>query len=64
MAAADAAWLHMDRPTNRMLIVSVLMRGRRRPPGGPHWQDYDDFDLSLHVHRSALPAPGRRPARW
>jgi diacylglycerol O-acyltransferase len=86
MAAADAAWLHMDRPTNRMIIVSVLMleapldmrrlrriverrlvarypRFRQRvvgggPLGGPHWQDDDDFDLSLHVHRIALPAPG------
>src|SRR3954454_19170439 len=25
MTAADAAWLHMDRPTNRMIIVSVLL---------------------------------------
>ncbi len=28
--------------------------------GGPHWEDADDFDLDLHVHHVALPAPGGR----
>src|SRR6185369_11095481 len=86
MAAADAAWLHMDRPTNRMIIVSVLIleapldaaRLRRlvarrlvarfprfrqrvaagRPLGGARWEEDPDFDLGLHLHRVALPAPG------
>ncbi len=90
MASADAAWLHMDRPTNRMIIVSVLIleapldvvrlrrllerrlvarfpRFRQRvvgsgPLGAPHWQDDPDFDLGLHLHRVALPAPGDEAA--
>jgi diacylglycerol O-acyltransferase / wax synthase len=28
--------------------------------GGPHWEDDEDFDLDLHVHHIALPAPGGR----
>ncbi|HEX4806140.1 MAG TPA: wax ester/triacylglycerol synthase family O-acyltransferase [Conexibacter sp.] len=28
--------------------------------GGPRWEDADDFDLDLHVHHVALPAPGGR----
>src|SRR6185369_12453933 len=90
MAAADAAWLHMDRPTNRMIIVSVLIleapldaaRLRRlvarrlvarfprfrqrvaagRPLGGARWEEDPDFDLGLHLHRVALPAPGEERA--
>lgn len=86
MAAADAAWLHMDRPTNRMTIVAVLVLERplelarlrrliaRRlvmrhprfrakvttggPAGGPRWEEDPHFDLALHVHHVALPAPG------
>jgi WS/DGAT/MGAT family acyltransferase len=87
MSSADAAWLHMDRPTNLMVINSVLWfdgpvdwdayrkvvrerlvdrfdRFRQRPvegPTGPHWQDVD-FDLDLHLHHVALPAPGDRRA--
>jgi diacylglycerol O-acyltransferase len=91
MSSADAAWLHMDRPTN-LMVVNALMwsdepidpdRSRaiveerlvKRFPrftqrvaeprlglGGPHWEDDPDFDLDLHVHRLALPAPGDRAA--
>jgi WS/DGAT/MGAT family acyltransferase len=87
MASADAAWLHMDRPTNLMVINSVLWcdepidwdrcraafrervverfdRFRQRPveaPTGPHWEDVE-FDLDLHLHHVALPAPGDRRA--
>ena len=27
-------------------------------PRGPYWKDYEDFDLDLHLHHIALPAPG------
>ena len=27
-------------------------------PRSPHWEDYEDFDLDLHLHHIALPAPG------
>lgn len=85
MTAADAAWLHMDRPTNLMVINSVLWfdepldwarvkltfkhrivdqfpRYSQRvveggPLGGPQWEDVEDFDAQLHMHRLALPAP-------
>jgi WS/DGAT/MGAT family acyltransferase len=91
MPHADAAWLHMDQPTNLMVITGVLwfdeppdwdrvreiMRVRwlerfprfrqrvvegRGPLSGPHWEDDPGFDLDLHLHRSALPAPGDRGA--
>jgi WS/DGAT/MGAT family acyltransferase len=91
MSNADAAWLHMDRPTN-LMIVNALMwfdepldferardvlrtrlverfpRFQRRiaePPLGvglPSWEDDPDFDLDLHLHRTALPAPGDKAA--
>jgi WS/DGAT/MGAT family acyltransferase len=88
MTSADAAWLHMDRPTNLMVINAVMWfdapldwkaykqrllerlvepfpRFRQRPfegfPGTmPSWEDVDYFDLELHCHRLALPAPGDR----
>ena len=28
------------------------------PPRGPYWEDYEDFDLDMHLHHIALPAPG------
>ena len=28
--------------------------------GAPHWEDDDHFDLDLHIHHVALPAPGGR----
>ena len=90
MPSADAAWLHMDRPTNRMVINAVLWFERpvdaealrrvlqerivdrypsfrrrvaeRRPLGGADWVDDPDFDLDLHLHHVALPAPGDRIA--
>jgi WS/DGAT/MGAT family acyltransferase len=27
-------------------------------PRSPHWLDYEDFDLDMHLHHIALPAPG------
>lgn len=91
MSHADAAWLHMDQPTNLMVITAVIwfderpdwervretVRRRlverfprfrqrvvegRTPLSGPHWEDDTDFDLDLHLHRVALPAPGDREA--
>ena len=90
MTNADAAWLHMDRPTNLMVVNGALWfdepldferlravvasawssasrastsgsssRGRL---GGPSWEDDPDFDLDLHLHHIALPAPGDRAA--
>lgn len=32
----------------------------RLPLRGPHWEDDPDFDLELHLHHAALPAPGDR----
>jgi diacylglycerol O-acyltransferase len=87
MSNADAAWLHMDRPTNLMIVNGLMWlegtldverakevirerlverfpRYRQRivEPrfgiGVPSWQDDPGFDLDLHVHRLALPAPG------
>lgn len=83
LPAADAAWLHMDRPENLMVINSVMwfdeplpvdaLRARlqerlvdRFPrfrqriverPTGPVFEDDPHFDLDLHVHHLALPAP-------
>ena len=44
-------------------IVDVFPRFSQiavEPGGGraPHWEDYADFDLALHLHHIALPAPG------
>ncbi len=87
MSRADAAWLHMDQPTNLMVITAAMWfdepvdwervreiigtrladrypRFRQRvvegrgPLAGPHWEDDPHFDLDLHLHRVALPAPG------
>jgi WS/DGAT/MGAT family acyltransferase len=87
MSNADAAWLHMDRPTNLMVVnglmwldgpldverMKAVVRERlverfprfrqridehRFGVGVPSWKDAPDFDLDLHVHRLALPAPG------
>jgi diacylglycerol O-acyltransferase len=91
MSHADAAWLHMDQPTNLMVITGVLWFERapdwhgvrevirqrmverfprfrqrvvegRAPLSGPHWEEDPSFDLNLHLHRVALPAPGDRAA--
>ena len=91
MSHPDAAWLHMDQPTNLMVITGVnwfettpdwdrvrevirerlvepYPRFRQRvvegtpPVSGPHWEDDPNFDLDLHLHHVALPAPGDRSA--
>ena len=91
MPSADAAWLRMDRPTNLMIINSVLLfdegidwprvkevvnerlvhrypRFRQRAVesgglrGGAFWEDDPYFDLDVHMHHIALPAPGDRAA--
>ena len=87
MGNADAAWLHMDRPANLMVVNALLLfeepvdvertreilRSRLVEPfprfrqlvaeprlgvGAPSWEDDPNFDLDLHVHHLALPAPG------
>ena len=87
MSSVDAAWLHMGRPTNLMVVNGLLQldgpvdiesakeairerlverfpRFRQRVVepalgmGLPTWVDDAEFDLDLHVHRVALPAPG------
>ena len=91
MSGADAAWLHMDQPTNLMVVTAAIwfdetpdwervreiLRIRlveayprfhqrvvegRRPLSGPHWEEDPNFDIDLHLHRVALPAPGDREA--
>lgn len=89
MSNADAAWYRMDRPTNRMIITSVLTFDERQDAGALRtllqrrlvepfprfrqvvgtdatgrlrWEDAADFDVAVHVHRRALPAPGDRAA--
>ncbi len=90
MSHADAAWLHMDRPTNLMVINAVLWfdeplewervreilrtrlverftRFHQRvvegaPLAGPHWEEDPGFDLDVHLHHLALPAPGGQEA--
>lgn len=53
----------------RQTVEQRLLRFRRfrqrvRRPliGAPHWQDDPHFDLSAHLHRIALPAPGDQAA--
>ena len=91
MSNADAAWLHMDRPTNLMVVnallwfeepvdadrVKEILRSRLVEPfprfrqlvmeprlgvGVPSWEDDPNFDLDLHVHHLAVPAPGDKRA--
>ncbi|HEX6116748.1 MAG TPA: wax ester/triacylglycerol synthase family O-acyltransferase [Solirubrobacterales bacterium] len=91
MSSADAAWLHMDQPTNLMVVTAAIwfdetpdwarvreiLQTRlvdpyprfhqrvvegRRPLSGPHWEEDLNFDIDLHLHRVALPAPGDRDA--
>lgn len=49
----------------RLDIVPRYRQVPRRVPGAvgtPVWVDDEDFDISLHVRRSALPRPGTREA--
>jgi diacylglycerol O-acyltransferase / wax synthase len=91
MSHADAAWLHMDRPTNLMVVnallwfeepvdadrVKEILRARLVEPfprfrqlvieprlgvGAPSWEDDPNFDLDLHAHHLAVPAPGDKRA--
>ena len=91
MSNADAAWLHMDRRTNLMVVNALLwfdepvdadrvieiLRSRFVEPfprfrqlvieprlgvGVPSWEDDPNFDLDLHVHHLAVPAPGDKRA--
>jgi WS/DGAT/MGAT family acyltransferase len=44
-------------------VIDVFPRFRQiavepRSPRSPHWEDYEDFDIELHLHHFALPAPG------
>lgn len=86
MAKVDAAWLHMEDPTNLMMIngffrfsqpldyerVKATLEARllrferfkqrvvesRLPLRPPYWERDPHFDISAHLHRVALPAPG------
>jgi diacylglycerol O-acyltransferase / wax synthase len=74
MVISGALWF--DEPVNweqlREVVSSRLVdrfpRFRQRvvesrvPLRGPHWEDDPDFDLDLHLHHAALPAPGDRAA--
>jgi WS/DGAT/MGAT family acyltransferase len=52
----------------RERLVEPYPRFRQRvvegtpPLSGPHWEDDPNFDLDLHLHHVALPAPGDRRA--
>jgi diacylglycerol O-acyltransferase / wax synthase len=51
------------RRTLQARIIDVFPRFRQiavepGTPRAPHWEDYEDFDLDLHLHHIALPAPG------
>jgi diacylglycerol O-acyltransferase len=67
---ADAAWLHMDRPTNPMVVNGLVVLGGTpdhdalaEPLGrGPAFEDDPSFDVGNHLHRLVLPAPGDRAA--
>ncbi len=51
--------------SERLDIVPRYRQVPRKVPGGlgtPLWVDDEDFDISLHVRRSALPRPGTRDA--
>ena len=51
--------------TERLDIVPRYRQVPRKVPGSlgtPIWVDDEDFDISLHVRRSALPKPGTRDA--
>jgi diacylglycerol O-acyltransferase len=86
----DAAMLHLEDPTNLMMITGVMVftapidferlkatiqvrllsmdRFRQRVAwprlglGQPYWEDDPDFDLSYHLQRATLPAPGDQAA--
>ena len=86
LSNVDTAWLHMEDPTNLMMISAVVIfdepldferlratvhhrllrfeRFRQRVveprflPGKPYWETDPNFDLDVHIHRIALPAPG------
>jgi diacylglycerol O-acyltransferase / wax synthase len=85
MDPVDTTWLRLDRPTNRMVIVGLLMleapvdververtlaarllvyrRFRQRVESGvtgTWWSDDPNFDISRHIKRVRLPAPGGR----
>ncbi len=54
--------------SSRTRLVDRYPRFRQRvvegrgPLAGPHWEDDPHFDLDLHLHRVALPAPGDQAA--
>ena len=55
-------WVRM-RSVLQERVIDVFPRFRQiavepRGPRSPHWEDYEDFDLELHLHHIALPAPG------
>ncbi len=45
-------------PRFRQRVVEGSVTGL----SGPHWEDDENFDLDLHIHRLALPAPGGQAA--
>ena len=86
MDPVDRAWLSMERRTNPMMVVGLVVLSRRlslaalrrlvaerflaferfrwRPVNeamSALWVQDPDFDVDAHVHRVALPRPGRQP---
>jgi WS/DGAT/MGAT family acyltransferase len=85
MSAVDRAWLSMERRTNPMMVVALVVLSKRlslaalrkiiterflaferfrwRPVNeamAAHWIKDEGFELDAHVHRVALPRPGRQ----
>ena len=59
LSSADAAWLHMDRPTNLMVINSVLLFDRAGRLGA---RQADHADATGRPLSAVPPARGREPS--
>ena len=60
--AAGLGWRAREDQRRAWSSGSTRFRQRvtesRAPLSGPHWEDDPNFDLDLHFHQVALPAPG------
>ena len=74
MVITGALWFDEPLDWERLReVISTRLVGRfprfrqrvvesRMPLRGAHWEDDPDFDIDLHLHHAALPAPGDRAA--
>ena len=54
----DVIRLTRTRVLERYPVFRQRVEPPRLPGGRPHWVDDEDFDLTRHLHRTTLPAPG------